>query len=159
MRVDPLGSMGNITTGLTRSRRAAEVAARIGVRLSAQRVEIYGFVDDHAELVARWGQANGAVMCAGSSVPLAWFPWSLGNIRPEEYMFIRNAGALALGPGDDRTIADLGMASVVHLPVVSAPAVAVGAICAYWSDERSSWDSSSREVLCSWAFDALSIRR
>lgn len=160
MRVDPLSSMGHNTTALARSRRAAEVSARIGVRLDAQRVEVFRFVDgSSAELLARWAPAGGSAICAGLSVPLAWFPWSLGNIRPEEYMFVRNAGALHLGPDDHHTIADLGMASVLLVPVVSSPTVPVGAVCAYWSEERSSWDSSSRDVVCSWVLDALSTRR
>ena len=152
--------MGNTTTALARSRRAAEVSARIGVRLDAQRVEVHRFVDGStAELVARWATDGGSAICAGSSVPLTWFPWSLGNIRPEEYMFVRNAEELRLAPTDHRTIGDLGMSSVVLIPVMSSPAVPLGAVCAYWSVGRSSWDSGSRETVCSWVLDALSTRR
>ena len=151
--------MGNITTDLARSRRAAEAAARIGVRLGADLVELYRVEDVRAELSAHWSRTTGSAVCAGRSVPLAWFPWSLGNIRPDEYMFVRHGGALEVDPDERRTIADLGMTSVVHLPLVSAPTVVTGAVCAYWSDELSSWDPSSRDVVCGWALDALSIRR
>lgn len=151
--------MGNNTTDLARALRASEAAARIGVRLEADLVELYRVEDERAELSVRWARGVGSAICTGPVVPVAWFPWSLGNIRPEEYMFIRNAGALQVDPHERRTIADLGMSSVVHLPVVSTPPVVTGAVCAYWSDELSSWDPSSRDVVCSWASDALSNRR
>lgn len=151
--------MGNITSGSTHPRDTAEVAARIGARLGAQRVDLFGFADGvRARLTERWC-APGASTVGPAELPLGWFPWSLGNIRPEEYMFIRNAGALSIAPGDRRTIADLAMRSVVHLPVVDSPANVIGAVCAYWSDEPASWDSSVREPVCSWARDALSARR
>lgn len=153
--------MGNITSELARTRLVAEVSSRIGTRLDAQRVEIYRFVDGTAaHLVARWSPGVPPRSTAGAPrLPLVWFPWSLGNIRPEEYVFIRNAGALPVSPSDDRTIADLGMSSVVMMPVVNRPGNPVGAVCAYWSDERSSWDVSSREPVCSLVRDAWSSLR
>ena len=38
-------------------------------------------------------------------------------------MFVRNAEQLRLAPSDHRTIGDLGMSSVVFIPVTSSPAV------------------------------------
>lgn len=167
--------MGNITTGTTRPLGAEEIPARIGVHLGAQRVELYRVVDQRqAVLVRRWaalGSPDGPQQTR--PIPLAWFPWSLGNIRPEEYMFIRNAGALSTCPAADDptldvtgvTIADLGMSSVVHVPVLGAgpdpgtAPVPVGAVCAYWVEERSSWPSASRELVCDWARDAIADLR
>ena len=151
--------MGNITRRLARTRDHGEATARIGVRLDAQRVDVYRFVDgSEAHLAARWC-APGACPDGPSRVSLGWFPWSLGNIRPEQYCFIRNAGALALAPGSDRTIAEIGMSSVVHLPIMDSPTSTVGAVCAYWSSERRSWDESARESVCELALEALSPRR
>lgn len=69
-------------------------------------------------------------------------------------MFVRNVEELRLTPTDHRTIGDLGMSSVVLIPVMSSPAVPLGAVCAYWLVGRSSWDSGSREAVCSWVLDA-----
>lgn len=155
--------MGNTTEYLDRT-RATEVASRIGDHLAAQRVELFEFVDAaRAELVARWSlvpaRVDNASVSGRAAVPLAWFPWSLGNIRPAEYLFVRNAGALPLSTDEHHTISDLAMASVVHLPVSAGKAAAIGSVCAYWSEERSAWDSESRGVVCGWALDALSPRR
>lgn len=151
--------MGNTTENLDRT-RAVEIASRIGVRLSAQRVELYEFDDSsHAELVARWVPGPVSIIEATTPVPLTWFPWSLGNIRPEEYLFVRNAGALPLSAGDPRTISDLAMASVVHIPVMAISSLPIGSVCAYWSEEQSSWDCDARRAVCDWALDALSACR
>ncbi|MFN8049903.1 MAG: hypothetical protein U0Q22_00510 [Acidimicrobiales bacterium] len=168
--------MGN-TTGITSRQRADEVAARIGGRLDAQRVELFEITVDGARLTRRWTALShpAAEFDAGDGadeheVPLGWFPWSLGNIRPSKYMFIRNAGALAVAHDSSTTIGDLGLTSALHLPVLGlAPGICaaatlssapvIGAVCAYWSDERASWSSDDRELLCSWALDASSALR
>lgn len=161
--------MGNTTEDLVRTRRVTEVASRIGGHLGAQRVEIYRCGPDEVTLVAAWspldasghhpstldGSPPGAVPVDGAtSLPTGWFPWSLGNLRPERYVLIRNAGALPAAPGGDLTIADLGMVSVVHLPVDLPPGEGAGSVCAYWSTERSSWEPASRDRVCSWVRDA-----
>ena len=152
--------MGNITTGITGQRDSVELSARIGARLGAQRVELYQFADpESARLHHRWSALGHSTLAArsvepGETVPMAWFPWSLGNIRPEEYLFIRNAGALPAVHNGYGTIADSAMSSALLLPVIGQFGP-VGAVCAYWSVERSSWASEGRELVCSWARDVL----
>ena len=88
------------------------------------------------------------------SLPLWWFPWSLGNIRPDEYVFVRNAGPLPLEPRVGACVADLGMSSVLHMPV-NVEGRLVGAVCAYWAEERSSWSPVDRVEICGWAARSL----
>ncbi len=136
--------------------------ARIGTRLGAQRVDVFAAVDRRvARLHRRWIALGHGSAAFGTSpgdlaptLPLWWFPWSLGNIRPEEYVFVRNAGPLPLEPGGGARIADLGMSSALHLPVTTG-GVLIGAVCAYWAEERSSWTSSDRSDVCGWAAASL----
>lgn len=139
---------------------AHEALARTAAAFGADRVELYAVDRLQVRLIELW-----TPLAAGlddrprpRAVPLAWFPWSLGNIRPEEYLFVRNAAPLP-GPGDDgHTVGDLGMSSCVHVPVLRG-AGTVGSLCAYWASPRSSWDDRSREAACSWALEALARRR
>lgn len=158
--------MGNTTTRQGRSpvpSHSTEVVdspARIGHRLAAQRVEIFSLVGDAdtATLVGAWSAFACKTVTPPTRVPLTWFPWSLGNVRAREYLFVCNAGSLPYGPSGSTTVSDLGMASVLHLPVsIDAPRGRVtGAACAYWSSERVDWPSESRELVCSWAAEVLS---
>lgn len=147
--------MGNITSRQARPLNAAEVAARIAARLDAEIVELYAVRDgSEVDPVARW-TVPGVTTPGSGSVALAWFPWSLGNIRPQHYLFVRNAGALPLRPDDGWAIGDLGINSALHLPIQARPTTTIGAVCAYWVDERSSWEEAERDVVCSWALDVL----
>lgn len=156
--------MGNTTTRRDRtpvpshSIDIVDSPARIGHRLGAQRVEIFTLVGDAttATLVSAWSAFDCKTVTPPTRVPLTWFPWSLGNIRPREYLFVRNAGSLPYGPDGAITVAELGMASVLHLPVATGGDRRVaGAACAYWSSERSDWPSEARELVCSWAAEVL----
>ena len=147
--------MGNITSRRARPLNAAEVAARVAARLDAQIVELYAIRDGSAvDPIARW-TAPGVTTPASESVALTWFPWSLGNVRPQHYLFVRNAGALPSRPEHGGTIGELGISSALHLPIQSRPSATIGAVCAYWVDERSSWDDDERDAVCSWALDVL----
>lgn len=157
--------MGNTTTRSLGPTGLDEACARIGVALEAQRVELYEAHDVHDEaggtavLRRRWS-APGATACdTPDRLPLLWFPWSLGNVRPEEYLFVRNAGSLPAGPDSRVTLAEVGMRSVLHLPVVNTARLLVGGVCAYWSVERSGWASDRRVDVCSLASDALDNMR
>lgn len=137
----------------------SESPARIGGRLGAQRVEIFAFDESaSATLVQAWSALGFKTVTPPTRVPLAWFPWSLGNVRPREYLFVRNAGSLPYGPDTGMTMAELGMASVLHLPVSTSGADGrvLGAACAYWSSEREDWSPDDRELVCSWAAEVLS---
>lgn len=144
-----------ITTEPTPTRRLFDVAEQIAEQLGAQRLELYRFERDAALIEASAGMAG---YPTDPRVPLTWFPWSLGNIRSEEYVFIRNAGVLPTGPGSPLTLDDLGLVSALHVPVVDEIGRPVGAIAAYWCEECESWDTSLRESICSSAFAVLSQR-
>src|ERR1700759_3041366 len=72
----------------------AEGLARIGVALGAQRTELYEHTEGRAELVGWWAALGFEVSPpnSGRAVPLSWFPWTLGNIRQAQHVFVRNAG-------------------------------------------------------------------
>ncbi len=147
--------MGNITSRRTRPLNAAEVAARVAARLDAQIVELYAIRDGSAVDPIAWWTAPGVTAPISGSVALTWFPWSLGNVRPQHYLFVRNAGALPSRPEHGGTIGELGISSALHVPIQSNPATTIGALCAYWVDERLSWEEEERDVVCSWALDVL----
>lgn len=163
-----MSCMGNITTRSSGSTALEEACARTGDALDAQRVELYAVYDagrdtvdpaGRAVLAHRWSTTSLAAAGGPTELPFTWFPWSLGNVRPEEYLFVRNAGALPIAPRSSATLSTIGVASVLHLPVVSAPTMLVGAVSVYWSSGRSSWSSDRRGDVCSWALDALVASR
>ena len=149
--------MGNSTTPSTHTERLA----RIGSRLEAQRVELFSIIANRsATLVHHWsapGFVDERPEPGELEVPLEWFPWSLGNVRPAEYMFVRNAGSLP-STTTGSSISQLGMSSVLHLPLTFGSSW-LGALCVYWSDERSLWPLDDREWICAAALEDLSIRR
>ena len=137
--------------------RVLELLARIGSRLGCSRVELYAVVDEqHAALASCWSPGARNDQRAGSTDPidLQWFPWSLGNIKPNEYVFVRNAGTLPSRPGSDGIAPDLAMASALYLPIAAEGRLR-GAIAAYWPTERTEWAASDRDTLREWANDAL----
>lgn len=139
---------------------AVEHLARVGVAVSAQIVELYSIPPDteNATLVANWSSFEhplDAVSDADRSVPLDWFPWSLGNVRPDEYFFVKNAETLPLSSSGDGTVSDRGMASVLHVPLTINQTVR-GGLCVYWADERDSWNTPALHQLCEWSARALS---
>ena len=141
--------------------RVLEVLARIGDRLGSSRVELYAVVDEqHAVLASCWSPRARSHQRGASTDPigLQWFPWSLGNIKPNEYVFVRNAGTLPSRPGSEGIAPDLEMASALYLPIV-AEGQHRGAIAAYWPTERKEWASSDRDTLREWALDALDALR
>ena len=140
-----------------RGERVLEVLARIGDRLGSSRVELYAVVDEqHAALASCWSPGDRSIQPAASTDPidLQWFPWSLGNIKPNEYVFVRNAGTLPSRPGSEGIAPDMAMASALYLPIAAEGRLR-GAIAAYWPTERTDWASSDRDTLREWALDAL----
>ena len=137
--------------------------ARIAVRLEAQRCELFEVDEHRATLLDRWVASGMAIALAERrDVPLHWFPWSLGSVRPREYLFVRNAGALPMALVDHterpehRVVsgADLGVGAALMVPL-TLTGHPIGALCVYWSLERQSWESESRDTVASWALDAL----
>lgn len=139
---------------------AIENLARIGVAVSAQNVELYSIPPENgdANLVANWSSFDHPlppISAEDKSVPLAWFPWSLGNVRPDEYLFVRNAATLPVASAGAGTIGDRGMSSVLHVPLTVNQSVR-GGLCVYWADEREAWDANALHQLCEWSTRALS---
>lgn len=129
----------------------AEQLARIGVLLGAQRVEIYErsstltvALDDDVEYrLGGWWAASltdtAPLFDPDHAVPARWFPWSMGNLRPTEYVLVENAGALPIHPSSTQTLGDLGMCSSLHVPVRGLRGELFGAACVYWSTPTSTW--------------------
>ncbi|NLA36399.1 MAG: GAF domain-containing protein [Actinobacteria bacterium] len=129
--------------------------ARIGDRLDAQRVELFAFDDDTAQLLGRWTALGMPIDVEElQRIPLDWFPWSLGSVRPAEYLFVRNAGLLPMTTPPRIVGADLAIEAALMIPLVGGSAT-TGALCVYWRDERQSWESSARELVLDWARRAL----
>lgn len=134
----------------------AEALARIGVAVGAQRTELYLHRGDGAELVGWWAALGCEVPPPSPqrAIPLAWFPWTLGNIRQATHVFVRNAGPLPLRPDSSWRIRDLRMGSSVHLPITES-GLLIGAVCGYWADERDDWPAEQAESIGDLARDLL----
>lgn len=149
------------TTEQPGASRLAESLARIGVTLTAQRVELFRTDSPETVELAGWWTALGMnpsidlAMC--QPVEISWFPWSLGCIRPSEYVLVPNAGTLPLSPKSKRTIADIGMATVLHLPlfVAAGDIEPLGALCCYWATEISGIDQTALDRAFDMGRDAL----
>lgn len=133
--------------------------SRVGDRLGADRVELFSFDSTVATVVDRW-VAMGMPIALGENreVPLGWFPWSLGSIRPNEYLFVRNAGMLPMSEPPMLIGADLSIGAALMLPLIVGGST-LGALCVYWREERQTWESSERELVASWALDGLLAHR
>ena len=137
-----------------------ETLARIGASIGAQRAELYQREDDHVRLVGWWAALHHLVVPPNLSavVPSDWFPWTLGNIQRAGHVFVRNAATLPLRPGAATiTIGELGMGSALYLPLHDG-IVPIGAVCAYWAQERDDWDATSVEHLADLGREALMPR-
>lgn len=133
------------TTADAGSDRLAESLARIGVLLGVQRVELFRRDDDIYSLVGWWtalGHEPSDDVVGPQPLRSNWFPWSLGNVRPTESLFVRNGGSLPTRPGGGRRVRDLGMAATLCLPLSDGPtdlSEHLGALCLYWADEQTDW--------------------
>jgi len=129
--------------------RLAESLARIGVLLDCHRVELFRQIEGSYQLAGWWTAIGHAVghdeiehNLEPVSLPASWFPWNLGNVRPTESLFVRNAGSLPTRPSGGGRIRQLGMGSSLCLPLTDGPGEvdgALGALCVYWADERAEW--------------------
>lgn len=139
---------------------ATDTLARIGRCLGAQRVELYRRLTSHMRLDSWWAAAGHVVVHPdlGEAIPLRWFPWTLGNIRQAQHVFVCNAGPLRLRPGLATTVSDLEMGSALHV-VVHDGDRPLGAVCAYWSQERSTWNDRLAGHVSDLALDVLGPAR
>lgn len=129
---------------------ATEVLGRVAWVLDAQRIEIYVANATTMTLRTAWSAAGHAdafgVLDAPGELPLEWFPWGLGRIRPRAYLLVQNAGGLPSDPNHSAVLGDHGIASTLHLPLVDG-ATLRGALCAMWDTERDHWPSDRLETL------------
>lgn len=135
----------------------AERLGRCGFVLNAQRVDLFSADAGLATLEAFWtqyGVDSEPTPNELKPIPLSWYPWSLGNVRSSEYMFVRQGELLPLAPDSDLKLGETGMTSSLHMPV-SARGQLYGAVCAYWIDELTDFDDSHCSKVWEWAIDAL----
>ena len=142
----------------TGAARTAEQLARIGVLVGGQRTELFVRRGDGMELRVAWSAPGheSATDPWTDPIPFSWFPWSLGNIRPANHVFVRNAAALPLQPTGDSRVQDLGMGSCLHLPLHEG-IEAIGAVCVYWVDERDDWPDEQAGRLAELGRTALEL--
>ncbi len=140
----------------------ASSLGRVGILLAADRVELWRLSDrTHVVLQASW-QAAGSVTSVESStarsdqLEVAWFPWGLGNVRPHEYLFVRNAGPLPTRARGSQSMADASVGSSLHVPLVSSEGPA-GALCAMWTEEREGWPFEKLAKLTEIGLSALDL--
>ena len=113
-----------------------ERLSRIADAVGAQRCELYRFAaNGHAVLSSSWDAAGRNVTLSHDGLHAGWFPWSIGNLKPTRYLFVRNAASLPVSPDHHESIGDLGFDSALHLPIHDGLHL-VGAICVYWCDTR-----------------------
>lgn len=136
--------------------RLAESLARMGVLVGAQRVELFVSRPEGMQLAGWWAALGFEITppSSGRALPHRWFPWSLGNLRPQNHVFVRNAADLPLRPRGRTSIGDLGMGSCLHLPLHDGVEL-IGAVCAYWCEARDDWPSRHAPQLTDLARDAL----
>lgn len=79
-------------------------------------------------------------------LPTSWFPWGLAPVNPRRYMLVEDASMLPVRPDSDETLADLGVRSCLHLPIMERQ-VPVGALHLYWSEPRLNWDDDRGRLL------------
>lgn len=75
-----------------------------------------------------------------------WFPWGLGGTKPERFMFIGDAGALPLVSDSVETLADRGITSCAHLPLVER-GQPVGYLQIHWGETRLVWNDDAGRIL------------
>ena len=131
-----------------------ELLSRIGGALAAQRTEFFRFAaTGQAVLVAAFEVATmppSGISYEHASLSLGWFPWSLGNIKPVDYLFVRNASSLPVTPDSHSSLGDYGFSSVIHFPIMNNALVVAG-VCAYWTEPRSDWPQDRWDSLHEWS--------
>jgi len=69
--------------------------------------------------------------------PVDWFPWGLPQVQPRRFLLVDDATGLRLPDG--RTLGQVGIASVVHLPL-AGPDAERGALHLHWAHTVDRWD-------------------
>lgn len=79
-------------------------------------------------------------------VPASWFPWGLAPVRPDRFLLVDDARLLRTSPDDGPTLADVGVRSCLHLPLLER-GEPVGALHVFWSEPRLAWDDDRGRLL------------
>lgn len=79
-------------------------------------------------------------------LPADWFPWSLGQVSPNRFLFVADCRSLPVGPGASPSLGDLGIRSCVHLPVLERNQP-VGSLQLYWTEPQTAWDDAMGPTL------------
>lgn len=135
----------------------AERLARIGGVLETQRVDLLSVDGETATLEAFWtasGVESAPTEQELGPIPLTWYPWSLGNVRTSEYIFVRQAEALPIAPDSDLRLGHVGLISALHIPIAMRDRTR-GAVSAYWVEEQADFDDATCGKVWEWALDAL----
>lgn len=74
-------------------------------------------------------------------LPANWFPWSLGSMSPNRFLFVADCRSLPIGPGSSPLLGDIGVHSCVHLPILERSHTA-GAMQLFWKDPLGAWDDA-----------------
>ncbi|MEI7887279.1 MAG: GAF domain-containing protein [Actinomycetes bacterium] len=81
-----------------------------------------------------------------SPVSADWFPWGLGMVQPQRFLFLQRAELLPADPMNSRTLGDRGVCSSLHLPILERQQP-IGALQIYWSTPRQDWDDHQGRIL------------
>ena len=81
-----------------------------------------------------------------STMPAGWFPWGLAPVSPRRFLFVENAAALPFTHDGSTTLGDVGVSSVLHLPILERQQP-IGALHLYWAEPRLVWDDDSGRIL------------
>lgn len=75
-----------------------------------------------------------------------WFPWGLGGTNPERFLFIENAGLLPAMSGSSEQLADRGITSCAHLPILERGRP-IGFLQVHWGETRLVWNDHAGRVM------------
>lgn len=78
--------------------------------------------------------------------PPDWFPWGLAPMNPRRFMFIEDAGRLPAVPDGSVTLAERGIESCLHLPLLERD-TPVGYLQVFWPETRLVWDDNIGRIL------------
>lgn len=104
---------------------------------------LYRHSDDSVVLVGHRPRLTGS---DGKVIAADWFPWGLGGTNPERFMFVGNAGSLPFAEGSTETLADHGITSCAHLPMVERGRP-IGYLQIHWGETRLVWNDDAGRVL------------
>lgn len=133
---------------------AALTLARIGVRLEADRVELWTFRDEFAELASRWVSSPEVLEPDEPPVvPRDWFPWHGEELAPHDVLVTHDAALFPLTASrEPRSERRIDTAVILPLRLWGR---ANGAVCVHWLEGSGTWDPGATDWLYVAGLDAL----